>query len=132
MGLQANYTYAKDKGFSTLGYYSGQALGFPGLSRHSYNISTFYDDGKLNARISYNWRSRYNIGPERDNLNAFGQPYGQWDASLSYKIGDHFTAFVDLVNITNAQRKEDEESTYRVSTVETFGRRVYFGIRAKM
>jgi len=132
MGLQANYTYAKDRGFTTTGYYSGQALGFPGLSRHSYNLSAFYDDGRLNARISYNWRSRYNIGPERDKLNAFGRPYGQWDSSISYRIGDHFTAFVDLVNITNAQRIEDEESAYRVSTVETYGRRVYFGVRAKM
>jgi iron complex outermembrane receptor protein len=36
------------------------------------------------------------------------------------------------VNLFNAQRKEDEESLYRVSTVETYGRRVYFGVRGKM
>jgi iron complex outermembrane receptor protein len=35
MGVQANYTYAKDKGFTTAGYYSGLNSGFPGLSRHS-------------------------------------------------------------------------------------------------
>ncbi|RVU04497.1 TonB-dependent receptor [Novosphingobium umbonatum] len=131
-GASANYTYAKDSGFSTVGYYSGVALGFPGLSRHSFNTSVYYEDDRLSARVSYNWRSRYNIGLERDNLNAFGHAYGQWDASASVKIGSHLTAFVDLVNITNAQRTEDEESTYRVSTVETFGRRVYFGLRGKL
>jgi len=131
-GLQANYTYAKDKGTTTLGYYSNANLGFPGLSRHSYNLSGFYDDGKLNARVSYNWRSRYAIGLERDNLWAFGQPYGQWDASLSYKLGDHVSFFLDAVNLTGAQRTEDEESTSRVSTVETYGRRFYFGVRGKL
>jgi hypothetical protein len=46
MGLQANYTYAKDKGFSTLGYYSGQALGFPACrgtaitARHSMTMES--------------------------------------------------------------------------------------------
>jgi len=131
-GLQANYTYAKDKGTTTLGYYSGVNLGFPGLSRHSYNLSGYYDDGKLNARVSYNWRSRYAIGLERDNLWAFGQPYGQWDASLSYKLGEHVSFFLDAVNLTGAQRTEDEESTSRVSTVETYGRRFYFGVRGKL
>jgi iron complex outermembrane receptor protein len=132
MGMQANYTYAKDSGFTTAGYYSNVNLGFPGLSRHSYNLSGYYDDGKLNARVSYNWRSRYAIGLERDNLWAFGQPYGQWDASVSYKLGDHVSFFLDVVNLTGAQRIEDEESTSRVSTVETYGRRFYFGVRGKL
>jgi iron complex outermembrane receptor protein len=82
--------------------------------------------------VSYNWRSRYAIGLERDNLWAFGQPYGQWDASLSYKLGDHVSFFLDAVNLTGAQRTEDEESTSRVSTVETYGRRFYFGVRGKL
>lgn len=132
MGMLANYTYAQDSGYSATGYYSGLKLGFPGLSRHSVNGSVYYEDSKLSARISYNWRSRYNIAVERDNLNAFGEAFGQFDGSFSYKFNDHVSIFLEGVNLFNAQRKEDEESSYRVSTVETYGRRVYFGIRGKM
>lgn len=132
LGMTANYTYAKDSGYTTLGYYSGAKLGFPGLSHHTVNTSVYYEDSKLSARISYNWRSRYNIGPDRDNLNAFGEAFGQWDGSFSYKFNDHISVFLEGVNLFNAQRKEDEESLYRVSTMETYGRRVYFGIRGKM
>ncbi|WP_343610780.1 TonB-dependent receptor [Novosphingobium sp.] len=132
LGMLANYTYAKDSGYSVTGYFSGAKLGFPGLSRHSVNGSLYYEDSKLSARISYNWRSRYNIGPDRDNLNAFGEAFGQWDGSFSYKFNDHVSVFLEGVNLFNAQRKEDEESLYRVSTVETYGRRIYFGVRGKM
>jgi iron complex outermembrane receptor protein len=131
-GLTANYTYAKDKGTTNYGYYSGANLGFPGLSHNSYNVSAYYEDKKLSARVSYNWRSRYAIGNERDNLWAFGQAYGQWDTSASYRLDDHFQIFLDVVNLTNSRRIEDEESTARVSTVESYGRRFYFGIRGKM
>jgi iron complex outermembrane receptor protein len=114
------------------GLFLGRQAGLPGLSRHSVNGSLYYEDSKLSARISYNWRSRYNIGPDRDNLNAFGEAFGQWDGSFSYKFNDHVSVFLEGVNLFNAQRKEDEESLYRVSTVETYGRRIYFGVRGKM
>ena len=78
----ANHTYSKDSGYADPDFFTGGALSFPGLSPHSYNISGFYEDSVFNARLWYNWRSKYLITSRgRGNNPEFGEALGQLDAS---------------------------------------------------
>ncbi|MDO6412879.1 TonB-dependent receptor [Sphingomonas sp. BIUV-7] len=132
-GVTANYTYSKDKGYNQLDYFTGGALTFPGLSRHSVNVSGYYEDSKFSIRMSYNWRSKYLIAAlDRGNNPAVGAAFGQWDGSASYNINDHISVFLEGVNLFHAQRTENANSAYRQNIVETYGRRIYGGVRAKL
>lgn len=133
LGVVANYTYNKDKGYEGRDYFTNASLPFPGVSRNSYNASVYYDDGRFAIRGSYNWRSRYLINAvDRGNNPAFGEAFGQFDASASYVVNPHVSLFLEAVNITDSTRIENANSKYRRNVIETYGRRVYFGIRAKL
>ncbi|MDP5281061.1 TonB-dependent receptor [Sphingomonas sp. DG1-23] len=132
LGVIANYTYSKDSGYADRDVFTGGALSFPGLSRHSYNLSGFYEDSVFNARVSYNWRSKYLITSRgRGNNPEFGEAYGQWDASAGVNLNQNVSLFFEGVNLTNAVRAENANSIYRRTIIESFGRRFYAGVRAR-
>ncbi|WP_213980479.1 TonB-dependent receptor [Sphingomonas sp. dw_22] len=133
LGVVANYTYTKDSGYEGQDYFTDDALPFPGVSRNSYNASLFYDDGRFAIRGSYNWRSRFLINAvDRGNNPAFGEAFGQFDASASYVVNKHVSVFLEGVNLTDSTRIENANSIYRRNVIETYGRRLYFGVRAKL
>jgi TonB-dependent receptor len=133
MGIIANYTYSKDSGYEGKDFFTGSALPFPGLSRNSYNISAYYEDDVISLRGAYNWRSKYLIVAQgRGNNPEFGEAYGQLDASLNVTLMPGLSLFLEGVNLLDATRKENANSEYRRTIVETFGRRVYGGVRFKL
>ncbi|WP_347303108.1 TonB-dependent receptor [Croceibacterium sp. TMG7-5b_MA50] len=132
IGVLANYTFSDDSGYEETDAFTGDPLSFPGLSRHSYNLSAFYEDDTFSLRGSYNWRSEFLIVARgRGNNPEFGEAYGQFDASASYNIDENASLFVEAVNLTNAVRIENANSEYRRTILETFGRRFYAGMRMR-
>lgn len=130
-GVLANYTYQKDEGFKGTNLLTGEILPFPGLSRKSYNVSLYYENDKFSARASYNWRDQWLItAAGRGSLPEFNEAYGSLDASASYNINDNFTVFLEGVNLTDEVRIENNNAVRRIGN-ETFGSRVFFGVRAK-
>ncbi|AQR72312.1 TonB-dependent receptor [Sphingomonas sp. LM7] len=132
LGVIANYTYSKDSGYADRDAFTGGALSFPGLSKHSYNLSGFYEDSVFSARLSYNWRSKYLITSRgRGNNPEFGEAFGQVDASAGVNLNQNVSLFFEGVNLTNAVRAENANSIYRRTIIETYGRRFYGGVRAR-
>jgi TonB-dependent receptor len=133
MGVIANYTYSKDSGYEGKDFFTGTALPFQGLSRKSYNLSAYYEDDVVSLRGAYNWRSKYLIVAQgRGNNPEFGEAYGQLDASLNITVMPGVAFFLEGVNLLDATRKENANSIYRRTIIETFGRRVYGGVRLKL
>ena len=131
MGMIANYTYSADSGYEGTDRFTGEGLTFPGLSKNSYNLSGYYEDENFSIRASYNWRSKYLITASgRGGNPEFGEAFGQLDASASYNIDDNYSVFLEAVNILDATRIENANSEYRRTILDTFGRRVYAGVRA--
>lgn len=129
LGVLANYTYQEDKGYSETDPQTGETLPFPGLSHDSYNVSVYYENEKFQGRLSYNWRDKWLIVSEgRGGLPEFNEEYGSLDASVNYNITPSLTAFVEGVNLTGEQRIE-YNSAYRYIGNETFGKRIFFGVR---
>ncbi len=82
-------------------------------------------------RTAYNWRESWLITPAgRGNLPEFNDDYGTLDASASWNINDNFTVFADIVNLLDEQKIEFNNPFRRIGN-ETFGKRMFLGVRAK-
>lgn len=117
-GLSATYTFVDSSGVSqsTLSETDpdvaagNQAnidtslLPLQGLSRHSINITPFYELGPLSVRLAYSWRSRWLL-TTRDVIvpfaPIFNESTGQLDGSIFFAINRHLRVGVQAVNILN-------------------------------
>ena len=130
-GVVANATISDDKGFRGTNLLTGEILPFPGVSELSYNASIYYETDRFSVRTAYNWRESWLINPSgRGLLPEFNEDYGTLDASASWNINENFTAFLDVVNLLDEQRIE-YNNPFRLIGNETFGKRAFFGVRAK-
>ncbi len=108
LGVQANYTYIKNKGVKnpnlvvdTTGEGSIARSALPGminvgrlenLSDHSANFVLMYEKNNLGLRLAYNWRSKY-LNSVNDCCLGFpvwNKSEGFLDASLRYAITKNF------------------------------------------
>ncbi len=109
-------------------------LPLQGLSRRTINVAVMYEQGKVQARLAYNWRSRYLLGVNNygtrgtdardmnpaspnfgtfngDNNQAYGLPlwmddYGQLDGSLFYNVTPKLRIGVEATNLTDTTVKQ--------------------------
>ncbi len=118
LGLQANYTYVDSSGVpqSTLSetdpdVAAGRVttvdtalLPLQGLSKHTVNITPFFDWGGLSMRATYSWRSDF-VLTVRDVITPFdpiiNKATGQLDASIFYAITPNIKFGVQGSNLTN-------------------------------
>lgn len=128
-GIDLNYT-TMDYDTSSVGQFrdlnSGKKLPPRGLVPKSYNVALWYDDGKVNARISYQWRDEIFLGLSRGQGNGtnypgvggmedwvrwapynpgaprFSDPTGFLDAKISYRFDDHFDVYLEGRNLNRA------------------------------
>lgn len=117
-GLSATYTYVDSSGVrqSTLSETDADVaagnqanvdtslLPLQGLSRHTVNITPFFELGPVSVRLAYNWRSRFLL-TTRDVIvpfaPIFNESTGQLDGSIFFSINEHLKLGVQAVNILN-------------------------------
>ncbi len=120
LGVDATYTYVDsdmrlaqisqpvDTDFTSFG-----ELPLIGLSKNAYNLTAIYEIGPLSTRLAYNWRSRFlmSIGPNGFNgdtnglwrLPVYNDDYGQLDASIEYRFGEHLNVSLQAINLGNSE-----------------------------
>ena len=116
-GTQINYTYAD--GHSTGGTYlyngdgtlaSGVSAGtrpLYGTSRHTANVSAYFENKRWNARVNYTYRSSFydgmmsNSGAGMPLLPYWQEGTGYLSFSAGYKINDHVSLSFDAMNLNN-------------------------------
>lgn len=104
-------------------------------SRLNYNWTLYYEHDALSARLSYNFRERYNkefLDKYKDEGN-WGRGYedkGQLNVSSRYKINDTLSVSFEAINLTNAAT-EQWSDVYTARPVEYLltGRQYLVGIR---
>jgi iron complex outermembrane receptor protein len=116
-GIQASYTYidgsSNDYGSTQYGgdpsnkyaqqytFNNIRDLPLEGLSQDNYNVVLFFDNGTIETRFAYNWRSSYLLN-SRDVIAyapVYGESTGQLDASFSYRINDNFKIGIEANNL---------------------------------
>lgn len=110
-----------------------RSVGLPGLSPTSFNTSLYYDNGKLDAKLSYAWRERYLAQTSDDfGLPRFADDYGQLDFSANYSVNDNLQVQFQVLNLTNEQmvaKTYDASAGYLPYGVTDANRRILLGAR---
>lgn len=119
LGVQMNYTYIKASGapnydaVPTEVYQNATVasevnfgdLPLQGQSKNTSNVVLMYENDVFNARIAYNWRSKYLL-TTRDvitKLPIYNEAAGFMDASVFYNITDQIKVGIQGVNLLNTQ-----------------------------
>jgi TonB-dependent receptor len=134
-GVDANYTYQKATDVGLYSILDGSPLPFPGLSPDSANLTAWYDKGPFNARLAYNYRSKYLISAaDNSGQPVYRDSTGYLDGKITWKPElwniEGLSFFVEGKNLT----KEEERSTagdIRLTELGYFGRRFFVGVTAK-
>ena len=123
LGMQANYTYVRNKGVpnsaltpvGSTGQQTNTGNAFTalnpdsleGLSKHSFNLVGLYEKGRIAARVAYNWRSKYLVTVVDCcvYLPVWQKSAGFLDASLRYRLTDNIELSAQGSNLLNTKTK---------------------------
>jgi TonB-dependent receptor len=134
-GGDVNYTrmtYSYAPGTERLNVLDGTVLPYPGLSKNSYNAALWYDLGKVNARLAYNYRDRFYTGTNDVSGNPnFQEKTGFLDAKFQYRYNEHVTFSIEGKNLTDQAQTTDAGDLFRVNELAWSGRRYFFSVSIK-
>ncbi|HZC37631.1 MAG TPA: TonB-dependent receptor, partial [Sphingomicrobium sp.] len=89
-GVLANYTYSDAK--------NRNGGPIDGNSKNTYNVTGYFENKLLSARLAYTFRSKFQSGIDRATP-MWQDNYGQLDGSLIVHVQRHFDVTVDAQNI---------------------------------
>ncbi|MCG9761731.1 MULTISPECIES: TonB-dependent receptor [Pseudoalteromonas] len=121
-GIVTNYTYSDASGEDK----DGKKADLVGNSRNTFNISGYFENDLIAARLAYNWRDEFFNG------STFGTPdvassRGYLDASIVYHVTENIDVSFEAVNLLN----EVEHTTAGITNNTKFnaenGRRYFVG-----
>ena len=94
------------------------------LSRYTYNAAFLYSKYGIDARLAYNWRSRYLMSASASNLMVpvYSHSYGQLDGSLMYSVTPQVKVGIQAVNLLNSKIKleMDQRDSWFLGTQGNF------------
>jgi TonB-dependent receptor len=93
-GLQANYTYAEAD--------ASTGLNLPYLSKNTYNVIPYWENGPWMVRVNYSYRSKYFTQVGRLNSQVFTDEYKQLDLTASYEINDWMSVNFSATNLLDS------------------------------
>ncbi|UYK77978.1 TonB-dependent receptor [Xanthomonas sacchari] len=93
-GLQANYTYATAD--------ASTGLNLPYLSKNTYNVIPYWENGPWMVRLNYSYRSKYFTQVGRLNSQVFTDEYKQLDLTASYEINDWMSVSFSATNLLDS------------------------------
>lgn len=99
-----------------------QQFALPGLS-DSANLSVFYENEIVSARLAYNWRDEFLTGFDQFGSPVFTEEYAPLDANITWYARENLAVFFEAINIT-----EEVQRTY-VRYPEQFLRGNEYGAR---
>lgn len=119
-GVQANYTfsYAESKGETPL----------PFNSRHSFNITPYFENELLSVRVTYGYRTKYFRAIDR-GTPVFNDSYNQLDASLAVNVTKQLQITAQAQNLLDEQQYQYAGSRNIPYAAYQNGRRYFAGLR---
>ncbi len=133
-GVEANFTVIDSEYTAP----SGLDFRLPGQSDLTYNVSLFYEDRGLSARLSYRYRDAWQDETETGAVFEFTQAIfwdeqSRLDLSIRYDleplIGYKASVFLDMNNLTDENDSRYAAEKWNPTQNEYYGRRYLTGIR---
>jgi len=135
-GVDANYTrmtFSYAKGNELISPLDNSVLPYPGLSKNSYNLGLWYDDGNFNARLAYAYRDKYYTGGNDVSGNPnFSDKTGYLDAKIQWKATKNFTVAFEAKNLTDQAELTYAGDLSRPNELAWSGRRYYVTLGFKL
>jgi len=133
LGIDATLTrmsYAYAPGADMINPLDGKQLPFPGMSRTAYDLSFWYDKGRINARLAYNYRAGYFTGTNDTSLGnpVFAAPTGFLDAKLQYRLTDRLSLSLEAKNLTDEVTLTSAGAASRPVEYSWAGRRYFLSL----
>ena len=119
-GIQGNYTYVDAEADN------GDPL--PGHSEHQANVSGFFENDSLSARLMYSYRSEFFVTFDR-STQLDQDALKSLDASVQYHLDDNWTLTFDAVNLMNEEIRQFAGTDTRPRAVYDNGRTYWAGVR---
>ena len=91
-GFQANYTYANAK--------SDDGEVIDGNSKNTYNLTGYFENDLISARMAYTFRSKFRSGIDRATP-MWQDDFGSLDGSVTVNVTDYAAITVDAQNLLN-------------------------------
>lgn len=123
-GVQANYTYA-DGG-------TDDGLEIPFSSKHTVNLTPYYDNGKVNARVTYGWRSKYFREIGRNGVAVTNDAYTQLDAAFGWRLTDNIELTAQVQNLLDETQYQYAGDENLPLAIYKNGRRYFAGVRLSL
>lgn len=123
-GIAANYTFVDGESKDL----EGNDILISGISEHTFNFSTYYENETYSGRISYNYRTGYDTGRA---WIGYQDAYAQIDASFNYNINEIITAVFEVINLTDEHTFSYQEEGVKQALTGVYkdGRRFMAGLR---
>ena len=125
-GVQANATYSDA--------YSTAHVPVPSNSKYSYNITGYYENERVSARLSYNYRSSFFIDydAERGFRPLYSKDIASLDGSLNINITPNVAVSLDALNLLDEKLTEYyDRDPNRIGRIYKNGRMVFTNLRLK-
>jgi iron complex outermembrane recepter protein len=136
LGVDANYTrmtFSYAQGNELISPLDNSVLPYPGLSKNSYNVGLWYDDGNFNARLAYAYRDKYYTGGNDVSGNPnFADKTGYLDAKIQWKATKNFTLSIEGKNLTDQAELTYAGDLSRPNELAWSGRRYYVTLGYKL
>lgn len=121
-GLITNYTFVDGDRTDSI---SGRENYVPGTSKHTINLTSYYENDWLSSRLAYNYRTHFATGVGETMMDDFGQ----LDGSITFKLSDKLDFVVEAINLTDEITYLYERNEYAPTGIYQNGRRFYVGVR---
>jgi len=128
-GVVANYTFTDAESKDERDAVNNPGSGLvKDVSEHLMNLSGYYENEFMSARLSYNYRSEYYNG-----INYFGSEYyteaaGQFDASASFTVAEGVDVVLEAVNLTDESVEQYHIEEGNPTNSYKNGRRLVVGV----
>lgn len=132
LGVSANATFL-DTRFTFLTSVGPRVTGLYLQPDTVWNASVYYQKGKFEGRLSYNYIGGFleTINDTIPNADQYWKSRGTLDANVSFRITPNLTFYAEAQNLTDKGRRElvGPGQTYLQESAE-YGRTFWFGVAA--
>jgi iron complex outermembrane receptor protein len=121
-GFQTNYTFSDSE--------ANDGDPIPGASEDQFNLSGYFENDRLSARLSYTYRSDFFVTFDRSTqLNQ--KALESVDLSVVFNVLDSLALTFDAINLTDDKIEQYATETFRPRAIYDNGRTYYGGVRLK-
>ncbi|MDM7859103.1 TonB-dependent receptor [Alteromonas sp. ASW11-36] len=112
-GTIFNYTYTDTKADEDTFTDANSVLS--DSSRHSYNVSGYYETDDFQVRVSYNWRSEYMLRESGAYGNRLHDDFGSLDLTAIYSVTDNIDVRFAVNNLTEESSVQKGNNNFQTN-----------------